>query len=154
MFPLQTHSQKMNQLRVSRGRTRKSSASPGGTQTIVWNICSYQVPSMVGTNSSTNENHKFYNSMVQDISSGGGGCATKVVSLCYCFVGMVAPVKTQVVNEIIKIFYLQGQTTDVSDQGIFIFKGFGYSWWRRKENQCKQPAYSRPEAIMSFFHSR
>ena len=86
----------MNQLRISQGRTRKISSSPGGSKTIVWNKCSYQVPAMVGTNDSTNEKHKFYNSTVQAISIGGGDCATKVESICACFVDMGAPVKTQV----------------------------------------------------------
>ena len=84
----------MNQLRMIQGRNGKSSASPGGTETIVWNICSYQVPDMVGTNASTNENHKFYNSTVQAISIGGGDCSTKVGSLCACYFDMGTPVKT------------------------------------------------------------
>ena len=42
-------------------RTVKIFASPGGTETIVWNIYSYQVQAMVGTNEYTNEKHKFYN---------------------------------------------------------------------------------------------
>ena len=57
----------MNQLRMSLGRIRKSSASLGGTEKIVWRRWSYQVPSMVGTDASTNENHKLYNSTVQAI---------------------------------------------------------------------------------------
>ena len=73
---------------------------------------------MVGTNTSTNEKHKFYNSTVQSISIGVGGCATKVVALCGHFVDMVSPVKTQVKNEIIKIFYFRGQTIGVSYQAI------------------------------------
>ena len=78
----------MNQLRMSQGRTGKSSASPGGTETIVRNRYSYQVPSMVGTNASKNEKHKFYNSTVQAISRGGGYFATKVGALCANFVDM------------------------------------------------------------------
>ena len=62
----------MNQLRVSRVRTEKSSAYPGGTETIVRNRFSYQVPALVGTNDSTNEKHNLYNSTVQAISRGGG----------------------------------------------------------------------------------
>ena len=47
--------------------TRKRSAYTRGTETVVWNIYSYQVPDMVGTNASTNEKNEFYNSTVQDI---------------------------------------------------------------------------------------
>ena len=72
----------MNQLRMSRGRNVKISSSPGGIETKVWNRCSYQDPAMVGTNASTNENNKFYNSTVQAISRGGGDCVTKVGALC------------------------------------------------------------------------
>ena len=61
----------MNQMRMIQGRTGKSSASPGKTETIVWNRYSYLIPAMVGTNASTNENHKFYNSTVQVVSIGG-----------------------------------------------------------------------------------
>ena len=86
----------MNQLRMSRGRIEKIYASPGGTETIVWSIRSYQVPYMVGTNASTNKNHKFYKSTVPAISRGGGFCATKVGSLCARFVYMGSLDKTQV----------------------------------------------------------
>ena len=68
----------------------------GGTETIVWKICSYQVPSMVGSNYSTNEKHKLYNSIFQDILIGVGDCATKVGAMCACSVDMGSPVKTQV----------------------------------------------------------
>ena len=57
----------MKKLRISRGRTGKISSYPGLTETILWNRCSYQVPAVVGTNASKNENHKFYNSIVQAI---------------------------------------------------------------------------------------
>ena len=50
---------------------------------------------MVGTNASTNEKHKFYNSTVQAISIGGGECYTKFGALCARFVYMVAPVKSR-----------------------------------------------------------
>ena len=80
---------------------------------------------MDGTNASKNENHKFYNSTVQAISTGGGDCATKVGSLCDHFVDMVAPVKIQVENGLNKLFYLRGQTIDVSYQAVFILKDSG-----------------------------
>ena len=112
----------MNQLRMSRGRIGKSSASPGGTETIVWNRCSYQVPAMVGTNSSKNENHKFYNSTVQAISRGGADCATKVGAICARFVDMGFMVKIQVENGISKLFDFRVRTIDVSDQAVFIKK--------------------------------
>ena len=103
-----------------RGRIGKSSASPGGNETIVWNGCSYQIPAMVGTNASINKNHKFYNSMVQVIWIGGEYCTIKVRSLCARFVDIGAPVKTYVLNGLSKIFDFQGQTIDVSDQAVFI----------------------------------
>ena len=59
-----------NQLIMSQLRTGKISASSGGNKTMVWSIFSYQVPEMVGTNTSTNEKHKFYYSTVQSISIG------------------------------------------------------------------------------------
>ena len=74
---------------------------------------------MVGTNDSTNENHKFYNSTLQAISRGGGDQTKKVGVLCSRFFNMGAPVKTQLDNGISKIFNLQGQTIDVSDQSVF-----------------------------------
>ena len=85
-----------NQIRMIQGRTGKISASIGGTEAIVRNRYSYQVPAMVGSNASTNEKHKFYKSTVQAISIGGGHCATKVGSMCARFVDMVAVLKTQV----------------------------------------------------------
>ena len=51
---------------------------------------------MFEKNASTNEKHKFYNSMVQAISRVGGDCFTKVGSICNCFVEMRSLVKTQV----------------------------------------------------------
>ena len=54
-----------NQLRMILRRTRKFSDSYGGTETVVWDRCYYQVPSMVGINVSTNYRHKFYNETVQ-----------------------------------------------------------------------------------------
>ena len=77
---------------------------------------------MVGTNNSTKENHKFYNSMVQAIQREEGDCVTNVVSLCDCFVDMGAPLKTQVGNWLSKILGFQGQNIDVSDQAVFTLK--------------------------------
>ena len=62
--PLQKHKPVHNDLR----KDQKISTSPGGTEKIVWNRCSYQVPAMVGTNNSTKENQKLYNPKVQAIS--------------------------------------------------------------------------------------
>ena len=95
-----------------------------GTETIVWDICSYQVPATVGPKASTYKNHKFYNLTVQAIARGGGDCATKDGSMCDRFVDMRASVKIQVENGLSKTFYLQGQTMDVSDQAIFHLKVF------------------------------
>ena len=88
----------MNQPRMSQGRTGNIPDYTGGTETIVRNIYSYQVPAMVGTDASTNENNKLYNSIVQAISRGGGDCTTKVGALCARFVDMGDPVKTEVEN--------------------------------------------------------
>ena len=92
----------MNQLRMSRGSTGKISTSLGETETIVWNRFLYQVPEMVGTNASADENRKFYNSTVQAISR-VGDCATKVGAMCAHFFDMWAPVKTQVENGLRKL---------------------------------------------------
>ena len=98
----------MNRLRMIQGRSEQISTSIGGTETILQNICSYQVPSMVETNASTNEKHKLYKSTVQAISRGEVDCTTKVGSLCARFVDMGAPVKTQVENGLSKIFDFWG----------------------------------------------
>ena len=49
----------MIHLRMSQESTGKRSASSGGTETAVWNICLYQVPEMVGTNDSTKKSTSF-----------------------------------------------------------------------------------------------
>ena len=82
---------------------------------------------MVETNASTNENHKFYKSMVQAISRVVRDCATNVGSLCACFVDMVALVKTQVENGLSNILNFRCQTNDVFDQTIFILNYSGLS---------------------------
>ena len=96
VFPHNTPLRNMNQLRIIRGRTGRSSVSFEGTETVVRNRCSYHVPVMAGTNASTNENHTFYNSKVQTISRGGGDCSTKVGDLYAWFVNMGPPVKNEV----------------------------------------------------------
>ena len=80
---------------------------------------------MVVTNASTNEKHKFYNSMIQAISIEWGDYTTKIGSLCACFFDTGAPVKTQVVNELSKLFNFRGHTIDVSDQSVFTLKDLG-----------------------------
>ena len=80
---------------------------------------------MVGTNASTNENNKFYNSTVQAISRGEGYCDTKVGALCARFVERGYSVKNQVENGLIKRFDLWGQTINTSDQYIFTLKDSG-----------------------------
>ena len=79
---------------MSQGRTEKVSIYYQVTETVVCNRCLYKVPEMVGTNAYTNENHKFYNSMVPFIPRGGGDSTTKVGTLCACFVDMVSPEKS------------------------------------------------------------
>ena len=108
----------MNQLSMIQGRNGKISASSGGTETIVWNICSYMVPAMVRTNASTNKNHNFYNSTVQAILR-RGDCATKVGALCDHFFSMGASVKTRIENRLSKLLDCRGQTFGVSDQAGF-----------------------------------
>ena len=110
---------------MSQGRNRKTSASPGETETIARNTYSYQVPAMVGTNAYTNKNYKFYNSTVQAISRGGGYCATKVGDMCAWFVDMGPPVETQVENGLSKLFNFRGQNIDVSDQAVFTLNDSG-----------------------------
>ena len=84
----------MNHLRMSQERTGKSHSCSGVTETVVRNRCWYQVPEIVGTNASTNENHKFYNSKVQAISRGGVYCAIEVGALCIHFLSRI-PGKNQ-----------------------------------------------------------
>ena len=112
----------MDQHIMSQGRTVKSSGCPGGTETIVWNVYSYLVPAMVGTNASTNEKHKFYNSTVQAISRGGEDLYAKFGALCACFVDKVSPVKTQVGNGLIKLLYFRYQTINMYKQDVFALK--------------------------------
>ena len=45
--------------------------------------------------------------------------------MCVCFVDIGAPVKTQVENDLIKLFDFWGQAMNVSDQSVFIFKYSG-----------------------------
>ena len=80
---------------------------------------------MFGVNTSTNKNHKLYNSTVQTISRGVGDCATKSGDLCNWFVEMGELVKTQVENRLNKIFDFRGQTLDMSDQAVFALKDSG-----------------------------
>ena len=80
---------------------------------------------MVGTNSSTKEKHKLYNSIVQAISRGVGDRATKFWVLCDRFVDMRAPVKKQAENGLNKLFDLRGQTIDMSEQDVFILNDSG-----------------------------
>ena len=80
---------------------------------------------MVGTNSYTKKIHKFYYSMVQDISRRVGDCSTKVGALCARFFDMWDLVKTQVENRLNKILKLRGQTIYVADQAILTFKYLG-----------------------------
>ena len=109
----------MNQFIMSRGRTGKRPASHWGAETVVRNKCSYQVPSVVGTNASTNKKHKFYNPMVQAISGEGGYCATKVGVICARFGAMGSLVKNQANNWLNNLFDFRGDTIDVSDQYVF-----------------------------------
>ena len=43
------------------------------TETLVWKICSYQVPVIVGNKYSITYKHEFYNAMIHTISLWGGG---------------------------------------------------------------------------------
>ena len=115
----------MNQLRMSRGRTGKISASLGGTEKIVWNRYPYQFPAMVGTNASTKQKYKFYSSTVQAISRGVVDCTTKVGALCDHSFYIGYPVKTQVGNGLSMLFNLRGQTIDTSDQSVLTLNDSG-----------------------------
>ena len=94
---------------------------------------------MVGKNSSTNKNHKFYNSTVQAISIGVGDCATKVGALRDRFVDMGSPVKTQVGNGLSKLFDFRGQTIDVSGQAVFILTDLGLYYEEGKKTNVSDP---------------
>ena len=94
---------------------------------------------MVGTNASTKENQKFYNSTVQAISIGGGDCATKVGALCSCFVDMGDLVKTQVENGLSNILNFRGHTIDMSDQAVFTLTGSGIHYEEGKETNVSDP---------------
>ena len=115
----------MNQLRMSQVRTVKISVSTGRTETIERNRYSYQVSAMVGTNASTDENNKFYNSAVQVISIEGGDYATKVGALCARFVDMGSPVTTQVGNLLSKLLDFRYRTIDMYGQAVFSLKDPG-----------------------------
>ena len=80
---------------------------------------------MVGTSAYNNEKHKLYNWTVQAISRGGGYFATKVVALCAQFVDMGPTVKTQLENGLSKLFDLQGQTIDTSEQEVLTLNDSG-----------------------------
>ena len=67
VFPYTTYSQKYEPTEDEPSKDWKKLCLYGGTETIVRNICSYQVPEMVRTNASTNGKNKFYNSTVQEI---------------------------------------------------------------------------------------
>ena len=107
-----------NQTRIIQGNIAIIAAFHRGTETVVWNRCSYQVPDMVETNDSTKEQHNFYNSMVQEISIGGGDCDKKVVALCTRFFHGTPDRKTRVENGLDHIFYFWGQKIDVYDQAV------------------------------------
>ena len=64
MLPYTTYSKKYEPTEDEPRKNRKQLYLYRGTETIARNIYSYQVPAMVGTNVSTNENNKFYNSTV------------------------------------------------------------------------------------------
>ena len=74
---------------------------------------------MVRTNASTNKKHMFYNKTSQSILQLGRDCATTVGFMCAHFVYVGNLVKTQVENDMDKIFYLQGHNIDVYNQVVF-----------------------------------
>ena len=80
---------------------------------------------MAGTNASTNEKLKFYNSTVQTISRVGGDCTTEVGDLCAQFFDTGSPVKNQLENGLIKILHFRGQTIDMSNQAVFTLNDSG-----------------------------
>ena len=85
MLTYTTYSQKYEPTEDELREDWKKICLYGGTETIVWNRYSYQGPDLVGSNASTNENIKFYNSTVQEISRAVGDCATKVAVMCPLF---------------------------------------------------------------------
>ena len=93
---------------------------------------------MVGTNTSTKK-HKFYDSTVQDISIGGGDCATDFGYPCACFIDMGAPVKNQAETGLHKLFDLRYHTIDVYDQSIFTLKYSGIHYEEVKKINISYP---------------
>ena len=125
MFPHTTYSNKYETTKNDPRKDCKNICLYGGTETIARNRYSYQVPAMVGTNDSTNENHKLDNSTLQAISIEGGSCSTKVGALCAHFVEMGAQVKTQVENRLSELFDSRGQTIKTPDQAVFALRDSG-----------------------------
>ena len=105
---------------------------------------------MVGTNSSTNENHKFCNSTVQVIPIVGGDCATKSGSLCTHFFYMGAPVNTQVVNGLSRLFVFRGQTIDKYEQAVFTLKYLGLRDYEGNKINISAPLTSAQRLSVSF----
>ena len=108
---------------------------------------------MVGTNASTNERHKLYNSTVQAISRGVGDCVKKVGALCDRFVDMRALIKNQVDNGLRKLFDFWGHTIDMSDQSVFILKYSVHNDDERNKTNVSNPLTSSQRSsgrVLSF----
>ena len=108
---------------------------------------------MVGTNASTNEKYKFYNSTVQAISGGGGDCATKVGALCDRFVDMGSPVKIQVEDVPSQILDFWGHTINTSDQAVFTLNDSGLHDDEGKKINTSNPLTSAQRRSYIFFLS-
>ena len=59
---------------------------------------------------------------MQSISRVGGDCTKKGGALCAYFIGMVSPMKNQVVNGMSKLFGFRGKTIYMSYQAVFSLK--------------------------------
>ena len=77
---------------------------------------------MVGTNASTNENHKFYNSTVQAISIGGGDCATNFGDLCACFFIWEPRLKSRCKMVSLRSFVSEGRPLMCLNEPFFTLK--------------------------------
>ena len=108
---------------------------------------------MVGTNASTNEKHKLYNSKLHANSRGGGDCATKVRALCACFVDTGSLVKTQVENGLSKLLYFRGHTIDVSYQAVFILNNSGLHYKEGNKTNVSDPLTAAQRRSGRFFIS-
>ena len=144
---LQNSLSEISWLRMSQGRTGKFSTSPGGTETIVWNQCSYQIPAIVGTNYSTK---KITSSTTQRCRPFQDEDETEPQRFFSCVLVLLIwytrlKHRWKMVSVSSSIY---GGRPLMCLTKLFYPKLFGSLWGRRKGHQCKRPAHISPEAII------